>query len=112
MFFNYFESSNDVSIDRDGREGEMRGSMVKCAERPLEGGERGGGGNWGTHIGGYLVLLDGGIELCHKTAEIYFPGMRYSTSEYTKRDAVVADGDEMCKNSNLLQSLPLESPTW
>ena len=43
MFFNYFESSNDVSIDRDGREGEMRGSMVKCAERPLEGGERGGG---------------------------------------------------------------------
>ena len=112
MFFNYFESSNDVSIDMDGREGEMRGSMVKCAERPLEGGERGGGVNCGTHIGGYLVLLDGGIELCHKTAEIYFPGMRYSTSEYTKRDAVVADGDEMCKNSNLLQSLPLESPTW
>ena len=60
MFFNYFESSNDVSIDRDSREGEMRGSMVKCAERPLEGGERGGGGvNCGTHIGGYLVLLDG-----------------------------------------------------
>ena len=75
-------------------------------------GEGGGGVNCGTHIGGYLVLLDGGIELCHKTAEIYFPGMRYSTSEYTKRDAVVADGDEMCKNSNLLQGLPLESPTW
>ena len=49
MFFNYFESSNDVSIDRDGREGEMRGSMVKCAERPLEGGERGGGKLWNTY---------------------------------------------------------------
>ena len=110
MFFNYFESSNDVSIDRDGREGEMRGSMVKCAERPLEGEER-GGKLWNTYRW-IFGAVRWGIELCHKTAEIYFPGMRYSTSEYTKRDAVVADGDEMCKNSNLLQSLPLESPTW
>ena len=51
MFFHYFESSNEVSIGRDGREGEMRGSMVKCAERPLEGGERrGGGGETVEHI--------------------------------------------------------------
>ena len=50
MFFHYFESSNEVSIGRDGREGEMRGSMVKCAERPLEGGERRGGGKlWNTY---------------------------------------------------------------
>ena len=43
MFFNYFESSNDVSIDRDGREGERGGSRVKGGERPLEGGGGGGG---------------------------------------------------------------------
>ena len=48
MFFNYFESSNEGTIGNDGREGEMRGSMVKCAERPLEGGEREGGKLWNT----------------------------------------------------------------
>ena len=29
-------------------------------------------------------MLDGVIGLCHKTTEIHFPGMRHSTSEYTK----------------------------
>ena len=28
MFFHYFESSNEVSIGRDGREGEMRGGEL------------------------------------------------------------------------------------
>ena len=36
MLFNYFEVSNEGII---GGEAEMRDSMVKCAERPLEGGK-------------------------------------------------------------------------
>ena len=37
-------------------------------------------------------MLDWIIGLCHKTAEMHFPGMSRSTSEYTKCDAaVVAD---------------------
>ena len=35
MLFNYFEDFNEGLI---GREAEMRGSMVKCGERQLEGG--------------------------------------------------------------------------
>ena len=35
MLFNYFEGSNKGIV---GREAEMRGSMIKCGERPLEGG--------------------------------------------------------------------------
>ena len=35
LLFNSFEGSNDGIV---GREAEMRGSMVKCGERPLEGG--------------------------------------------------------------------------
>ena len=57
-------------------------------------------------------MLGGVIGLCHKTAETHFPGMSYSTSEYTKRDAVVADRDEVCENSTPLHGLTLESPTW
>ena len=34
MLFNYFEGSNEGIIVR---EAQMRGSMVKCGERPLEG---------------------------------------------------------------------------
>ena len=29
-------------------------------------------------------MLDGVIGLCHKTTETHFPGMSYSTSDYTK----------------------------
>ena len=65
MFFDYFESSNEKTIGRDGREGEMRGSMVKCVEIPLEGGKKEGGGGgklWSTcrWIFGacYMGLLD------------------------------------------------------
>ena len=36
MLFNYFEGSNEGII---GGEAEMRDSLVKCAERPLEGGK-------------------------------------------------------------------------
>ena len=39
LLFNYFEGFNEGII---GREAEMRGSMVKCGERPLEGGVVGG----------------------------------------------------------------------
>ena len=33
VLFNYFEGSNEGIV---GREAEMRGSIVKCVERPLE----------------------------------------------------------------------------
>ena len=56
-------------------------------------------------------MLDWIIGLCHKTEEIHFPGMSCSTSEYIKRDAVEADRDEVCENSNPLQGLTLEGPT-
>ena len=35
LLFNYFEGSNDGIV---GREVEIRGSMVRCGERLLEGG--------------------------------------------------------------------------
>ena len=58
-------------------------------------------------------MLDWIIGLCHKTAEMHFPGMSRSTSEYTKWDAaVVADRNEVCENSKPLQGLTLEGPTW
>ena len=57
-------------------------------------------------------MLDWIIGLCHKTEEIHFPGMSWSTSEYIKWDAAVADWDGVCKNSNPLQGLTLEGPTW
>ena len=41
LFFNYSEGSNEGII---GKEAEMRGSMVKCEERPLERPRDGGGG--------------------------------------------------------------------
>ena len=57
-------------------------------------------------------MLDWIIGLSQKTAEMYFPGMGHSTSEYTKWDAaVVADQDEVCENPNPLQGLTLEDPT-
>ena len=31
-----------------------------------------------------LCMLDWIIGLCHKTADIHFPGMSHSTSEYTR----------------------------
>ena len=40
LFFNYSEGSNEGII---GKEAEMRGSMVKCEERPLERPRDGGG---------------------------------------------------------------------
>ena len=43
-------------------------------------------------------MLDWIIGLCHKTAEMHFPGMGCSTSECIKWDAVVADGDGVCEN--------------
>ena len=57
-------------------------------------------------------MLDWVIGLCHKTAERHFPGMSCSISVYTKWDALVADGDEVCSNSKPLQDLTLEDPTW
>ena len=58
-------------------------------------------------------MLDWIIQLRHKTAEMHFPGITRSTSEYTKWDAAVvtADRDEECKNSNPLQGLTSEDPT-
>ena len=35
VLFNYFGGSNEGTI---GREAEIRGSIVKCGERPLDGG--------------------------------------------------------------------------
>ena len=35
LFFNYFNGSNEGIL---GGEADMRGFMVKCGERPLEGG--------------------------------------------------------------------------
>ena len=65
MLCNYIESSNEGII---GGEAEMRNSMVKCAERPLEGGkelgeqdiyeipyERWCYGNCGIHVDRYLA---------------------------------------------------------
>ena len=93
--------------------------MVKYGEIPLEGGV--------CEIPVWLSRNDGAMEtveyiwvdiwcmldwiigLCHKTAEMHFLGMRCLTSEYTKWDAVVADGDEICENSNPLQGLTLEA---
>ena len=57
----------------------------------------------------FWCMLDWIIVLCHETAEMHLPGMSCSTSEYIKWDA---DGDEVCENSNPLQSLTLEGPTW
>ena len=58
-------------------------------------------------------ILDWIIGLCHRTAEMHFPGMSHSTGEYTKCDAaVVVDRDEVCENSNPLQGLTLEGQTW
>ena len=56
--------------------------------------------------------LDWITGLCHKTAEIHFPGMSCSNSEYTKRDTAVPDADEVCQTSNQLQALTLQGPTW
>ena len=47
-------------------------------------------------------MYDWIIGLCSKAAKIPFPGMSCSTSEYTKWDALMADGDEVCKNSHPL----------
>ena len=62
LLFNYFNGSNEGII---GGEAEMRGFMVKCGERPLEGEgmrnsceaphERWCYGNCGMHVGRYLV---------------------------------------------------------
>ena len=60
-------------------------------------------------------MLDWIIGLCHKTAEMHFPGMSCSTSECIKWDAVgtvAADGDGVCENWNPLQDLTLEDSTW
>ena len=53
MLLNYFEGSNEGII---GREAEMRGSMVKCGARPLEG--EGGG----CEISVRLPMNDGAME--------------------------------------------------
>ena len=94
LLFSYFEGSNWVII---GREEEMRGSMVKCGERAVRG--RGEelceipvrlSMNYGAmETVKYIrvdiwCMLDWIIGLCHKTAEIHFPGMSCSTSECTK----------------------------
>ena len=104
MLFNYFNGSDEGII---GAEAEIRGFMVKCGERPLE-----GGGMWNSreapmNDGARKTLecmwvdiwrmLDWIIGLCHKTAEMHFPRMGCSTSECIKWDAVVADGDGVCK---------------
>ena len=75
MFFDYFESSNEKAIGRDGREGEMRGSMVKCVEIPLEGGKKEGGGgvNCGAHVGGYLVHVTWGYWIMSQDCRKIFP---------------------------------------
>ena len=53
MLLNYFEGLNEGII---GREAEMRGSMVKCGARPLEG--EGGG----CEISVRLPMNDGAME--------------------------------------------------
>ena len=74
-----------------GREAETIGFMVKCGERPLEGKVceipvrppmNDGAMETVECIWVYIwCMLDWVIRLCHKTAEIYFPGMGCSTSE-------------------------------
>ena len=91
MLSNYFNGFNEGII---GGEAEMRGFTVKCGERPLEGGV--------CEIPVRLPMNDGAMEtvecmwvdiwcmldwiigLCHKTAEMHFPGMSCSTSECRK----------------------------
>ena len=51
MLFNYFEGSNEEIV---GRKAEMTGSIVKCGERPLEGG--------GCEIPVRLPMKDGAME--------------------------------------------------
>ena len=50
--------------------------------------------------------------LCHKTAEMHFAGMSFSTSGYTEWSAVVAESDEICENLNPLQGLTVEVSAW
>ena len=60
LLFSYFEGFNEGMI---GRESEIRGSMLKCGERPFQGRgnfretlhERWCYGNRGKHVGRYLV---------------------------------------------------------
>ena len=91
LLFSYFNDSDERII---GGEAEMRGFMVKCGEGPLE---RGLG-----EIPVRLPMNDGAMEtveymwmeiwcmldwvrgLCHKTAQMHFPGMGCSTSECIK----------------------------
>ena len=105
LLFNYFNGSNEGII---GGEAEMRGFMVKCGERPLEGEgmrnsceaphERWCYGNCGMHVGRYLVLAGLDYWIMSQDCKMHFPGMSCSTSEYIKWDAVVADGDGVCEN--------------
>ena len=91
LLFSYFNDSDERII---GGEAEMRGFMVKCGEGPLERGLR--------EIPVRLPMNDGAMEaveymwmeicsmldwvigLCHKTAQMHFPGMGSSTSECIK----------------------------
>ena len=50
-------------------------------------------------------MLDWTVGFCHKTAEINLLAYSCSTSECTRWHTVMADRDELCKNSNPLQGL-------
>lgn len=50
-------------------------------------------------------MLDWTVGFFHKTAEINLLAYSCSTSECTRWHTVMADRDELCKNSNPLQGL-------
>ena len=56
-------------------------------------------------------LLDWILKFGQKTAEIHFFGM-CSTSECTKWDAVMADGDELSENANPMLDLEFHTTAW
>ena len=57
-------------------------------------------------------MLDWIVGFCHKTEEIHFKYNWSTSEECTRWDAVLADGDELCENSNPLQGLTFDGTTY
>ena len=88
MLFSCLNDSNEGML---GGEAETRGFMVKCEKRPIEGEvceipvrppmNDGAMETVECLWVDIWCMLDWVIGLCHKTAEMHFPGMGCSTSE-------------------------------
>ena len=86
-----FSCLNDSNEGMLGGEAETKGFMVKCEKRPIEGDVceipvRPPMNDGAMETAECLwveiwCMLDWVIGLCHKTAEMHFPGMGCSTSE-------------------------------